>query len=71
MSQEARILVRTSLQGMEKKAEIHQYKFGLNEVNFQTMEAITSVGPIQLTKREARLLQLLVDKRNQVVSRVF
>ena len=63
------ILVRTSLQGQEKKAEIHEFQFGSNFVNFQTMEAQTSNGPIQLTKRESRLLQLLVDKKNQVVSR--
>jgi two-component system alkaline phosphatase synthesis response regulator PhoP len=63
------ILIRTSLQGNEKKMEVHQFQFGSNFVNFQTMEANTSNGPIQLTKRESRLLQLLVDKKNQVVSR--
>jgi len=63
------ILVRTSLQGQEKRAEIHEFQFGSNSVNFQTMEAVTYHGSIQLTKRESRLLQLLVDKKNQVVSR--
>lgn len=63
------ILVRTSMHGQEKMSEVHEFTFGPNTVNFQTFEANTHKGAIQLTKRESRLLQLLIDKRNQVVSR--
>ena len=44
-------------------------EFGQNKVNFQTYEAETPRGPINLTKKEAMLLKLLVDRKNEVVSR--
>ncbi len=43
--------------------------FGDNEVNFKTYNAKTPRGEVQLTKKEAMLLKLLIDRKNEVVSR--
>ncbi len=43
--------------------------FGSNEVNFKTYNAQTQRGEVQLTKKEAMLLKLLIDRKNEVVSR--
>ena len=48
---------------------VEAVEFGRNKVNFQTYEAETPRGPINLTKKEAMLLKLLVDRKNEVVSR--
>ena len=45
------------------------YSFGNNEINFRTYEANTISGEINLTKKEAMLLKLLIDRKNEVVSR--
>jgi len=45
------------------------YTFGNNTVNFVTYEASGNPGEFTLTKKEAMLLKLLVDRRNEVVSR--
>jgi len=45
------------------------YSFGDNTVNFVTYEATGNPGEFTLTKKEAMLLKLLVDRRNEVVSR--
>lgn len=46
------------------------YEFGNNKVNFETYEATTWRGEaISLTKKEAMLLKLLVERKNEVVSR--
>jgi len=45
------------------------YTFGNNTVNFITYEASGNPGAFTLTKKEAMLLKLLVDRRNEVVSR--
>ncbi|HMX41669.1 MAG TPA: response regulator transcription factor, partial [Saprospiraceae bacterium] len=45
-------------------------EFGENRVNFDTFEASTWEGKqMVLTKKEAMLLKLLIDRRNEVVSR--
>ncbi|MEQ1745207.1 MAG: response regulator transcription factor [Saprospiraceae bacterium] len=45
-------------------------EFGGNKVNFETYEATTWRGAaIALTKKEAMLLKLLVERKNEVVSR--
>ncbi|MEY4204193.1 MAG: hypothetical protein RL013_1897 [Bacteroidota bacterium] len=45
-------------------------EFGGNNINFETFEAVTFRGEaITLTKKEAMLLKLLIDRRNEVVSR--
>ncbi len=40
-----------------------------NTINFITFEATTPNGTIELTKKEALLLKLLIDRKNEVVSR--
>ena len=48
---------------------LESIEFGRNKVDFQTYEAQTPRGTINLTKKEAMLLKLLVDRRGEVVSR--
>ena len=45
------------------------YEFGNNKINFITYEAEGNPGTFNLTKKEAMLLKLLIDRRNEVVSR--
>ena len=46
------------------------YEFGQNKVNFTTYQAETFRGEhLTLTKKEALLLKLLVERKNEVVSR--
>jgi two-component system, OmpR family, alkaline phosphatase synthesis response regulator PhoP len=44
-------------------------EFGGNFVNFSTFEAKTIYGELKLTKKEAMLLKLLIDRKSEVVSR--
>lgn len=46
-----------------------EYAFGSNKVNFITFEAKGNPGAFVLTKKEAMLLKLLIDRKNEVVSR--
>lgn len=46
-----------------------EVEFGGNKVNFATFEAEGRNGPFVLTKKEAMLLKLLIDRKNEVVSR--
>lgn len=62
------ILLRRSQRVKGEAPEL--YEFGKNKVNFNTFEAITWRGEgITLTKKEAMLLKLLVERKNEVVSR--
>lgn len=62
------ILLRRSQRIKGEAPEL--YEFGRNKVNFNTFEAITWKGEgITLTKKEAMLLKLLVERKNEVVSR--
>ncbi len=45
------------------------YEFDGNRVNFATYEAEGVNGNVHLTKKEAMLLKLLIDRKNEVVSR--
>ena len=45
------------------------YNFGTNEVNFVSFEAKGNKGNFTLTKKEAMLLKLLIERKNEVVSR--
>ena len=49
--------------------EFDSYVFGDNQVNFKTFEAQGQRGPFMLTKKEALLLKLLIQRTNEVVSR--
>ena len=60
-------LLRRSSKAPENTPEI--YTFGENEVNFITFEAKGKNGDFNLTKKEAMLLKLLIDRKGEVVSR--
>lgn len=45
------------------------YEFGANKINFLTFEAEGNQGGFILTKKEAMLLKLLIDRKDEVVSR--
>lgn len=64
-----KILVKRSVKGTDEETELNLFKFGNNVVNFETFEANTNKGAINLTKKEVKLLKLLVDRKEKVVSR--
>ena len=65
-----KILVKHSLKGTSEENEIGNFEFGGNVINFNTFEASSYANKsINLTKKETALLKLLVDRKNQVVSR--
>lgn len=54
----------------EEKASGNEYEFGGNHINFSTYEASNYKGEkLKLTKKESLLLKLLIDRKNEVVSR--
>lgn len=60
-------LLKRSARTPENTATV--FSFGNNQINFITFEAIGNEGKFILTKKEAMLLKLLIDRKNQVVSR--
>jgi two-component system alkaline phosphatase synthesis response regulator PhoP len=50
-------------------ASIEEYSFGGNYVNFRTLDARCKTGIVKLTKKEAMLLKLLIERKGEVVSR--
>lgn len=60
-------LIKRTSKSPENTPEV--YEFGDNRVNFITYEAKGNPGEFTLTKKEAMLLKLLVDRKNEVVSR--
>ena len=50
-------------------ASIEEFIFGTNYVNFRTLDARCKTGNVKLTKKEAMLLKLLIDRKGEVVSR--
>lgn len=65
-----KVLVKHSLKGTEDEVDLTSFEFGKNKVNFTTYDAITHDGEEKhLTKKEAALLKLLIDRKDQVVSR--
>ena len=61
-----KLLKRSNKQVAE---EIETAEFGGNRVNFGTFEATGVHGDLMLTKKEAMLLKLLIERKNEVVSR--
>lgn len=53
----------------QEKEKVESANFGDNYVNFVTYEAKGNKGDFTLTKKEAMLLKLLMDRKNEVVSR--
>ena len=65
-----RVLVKFSLRQLHQDSGLNSYSFGPNHVDFKTFKAVGHSGQeIKLTKKEALLLKLLLDRKNQVVSR--
>lgn len=64
-----KVLIKHSMKGTESESELKSYSFGGNEVNFSTFEALGVNGNFTLTKKEAKLLKLLIDRKNEPVSR--
>ena len=60
-------LIKRSSKSPENTPEV--YAFGNNNINFITYEASGNQGQFNLTKKEAMLLKLLIDRKNEVVSR--
>ncbi|MEZ4953985.1 MAG: response regulator transcription factor [Saprospiraceae bacterium] len=60
-------LIRRTSKAPDNLPEV--YIFGKNKVNFRTYEAVGVNGDFLLTKKEAMLLKLLIDRKNEVVSR--
>jgi len=48
---------------------IESFEFGTNKANFKTYEAYGNQGAFKLTKKEAMLLKLLIERKGEVVSR--
>ena len=60
-------LIKRTSKAPENTPEV--YTFGENTVNFITYEANGVKGAFNLTKKEAMLLKLLIDRKNEVASR--
>lgn len=56
--------------GTDKSKEIQGiFSFDKYWINFKTYEAKTNEGTVNLTQKEALLLKLLIERKNEVVSR--
>lgn len=53
----------------ESVSELEYYEFGKNKVNFVTYEAESHNGAFRLTQKEVLLLKMLIERKNEVVSR--
>lgn len=63
-------LINKSKKLAEKDNTGDFYNFGKNSINFKAQEATTKNGEkIQLSKKEAMLLKLLIENKNEVVPR--
>lgn len=63
-------LIRKNKQLQDKSAVDDSYSFGGNKVDFSAQNAVNAKGEsIELSRKEAMLLKLLIQHRNEVVSR--
>ena len=63
-------LIRKSKQLQDKSSVGNTYTFGGHTVDFKAQNVLTSDGQkIQLSKKEAMLLKLLIENKNEVVTR--
>jgi two-component system, OmpR family, alkaline phosphatase synthesis response regulator PhoP len=63
-------LVKRGLSHHEREKLADTFRFGNNEINFITYEVTDKTGKkFQLTKKEIQLLKLLMERKNEVVSR--
>jgi two-component system, OmpR family, alkaline phosphatase synthesis response regulator PhoP len=65
-----RKLIEKSQRMQDKDSSGDVYSFGRNTIDFKAQEAITKTGArIALSKKEAMLLKLLIENKNEVVPR--
>ncbi len=63
-------LLKRSMKQDENGAGVTTYDIGDDVINFNRLEVVRKKGDnIRLTKKEAMLLKLLIDRKNEVVSR--
>jgi two-component system alkaline phosphatase synthesis response regulator PhoP len=63
-------LIRKNEQLSVKPSFSEYFEFGKNKINFNGMECVNKLGEkITLTKREGMLLKLLIENKNEVVTR--
>lgn len=63
-------LVQKSKRIAIRKPLEQQYQFGKNSIDFKALECVTKDGEtITLTKKEIMLLKLLIENKNEVVTR--
>lgn len=63
-------LIDKNLKLQDRSTLGDQYQFGPNKIDFKAQEAIGVEGtPIRLSKKEAMLLKLLIENKNEVVPR--
>ncbi|RXK81921.1 response regulator transcription factor [Filimonas effusa] len=64
------ILIRKNKKMQDKETVGEHYEFGGNRIDFNAQEAVTwNEQPVQLSKKEAMLLKLLIENKNDVVTR--
>lgn len=64
-----KVLLRHHYRATRGNKEISTFEFGDFNINFNTREAKGLNGVFHLTKKEAQLLKLLVERKNETVSR--
>ncbi|MBC8047605.1 MAG: response regulator transcription factor [Fimbriimonadaceae bacterium] len=64
-----KILLKRSTKTLSADSDFSEYNFGDNKINFVTYEANGLHGAVKLTSKELKLLKLLIDRKNEVVSR--
>jgi two-component system alkaline phosphatase synthesis response regulator PhoP len=65
-----KILINKSQKISAKEPVAEQFSFGKNLINFKSLECTTKSGDlVALTKKEAMLLKLLIENKNEVVTR--
>lgn len=63
-------LIQKNKKMQDKESIGNEYEFGGNKIDFRAQEATTWNGQlVQLSKKEAMLLKLLVENKNEVVTR--
>ena len=65
-----KLLINKSQKISSKEPVAEKFKFGKNLINFKSLECTTKAGDVvPLTKKEAMLLKLLIENKNEVVTR--
>jgi two-component system alkaline phosphatase synthesis response regulator PhoP len=64
-----KVLLKRSSKTLTATNEFSEYTFGTNKINFITYDAKGIHGDVKLTSKELKLLKLLIDRKNEVVSR--